>query len=320
MSEIDLHPFTGSTLENEGIHTEKIIELEKQFSKFNVETFTIWRNGVIAHTFEQKTGLLREKHRLNSVTKSFLSSLIGIAIYEGKISSINQPVSDFFQQTKGVSTELQRINLKQLLTMTSGFQPRDWNRITESSHWMNTILSLSLQHSPGKMMTYNNIDSHLLSAIIHQATGSSASEYLQENILIPLDIHKISWEKDPGDIAIGGYGIHLSPLDLLKYGILILQNGVWNNQQIIPSSWVGEATSEKVNTDKWKQHYGYHWWISEKIAKKQPSFFYAAGRGGKFLFIYPEKNLIAVFSGSLSSKDSLLPYQWFVKYVLSSIK
>lgn len=320
MKKTSLHPFTSSSIETEGLSNEVISKLENECKQFDMETCIIYRNNAIVYTYEQTKESLKEKHRLNSVTKSIVSSLVGIALHENKLPPIDKTLPSLNSYSHIQNEAVSQVTIKHLLTMTSGFQPKDWKRVTQSQRWIETILSLTLENVPGAQMNYNNIDSHLLSDIIQQVTGSSSADFLHERLLKPLDINDFTWEEDPTGISIGGYGIYLSPLDLLKYGVLILQEGVWNEQQLIPASWIKEATSAQVETDKWKQQYGYQWWISEKVDDRQPSFFYAAGRGGKFLFIYPEKNLVVVFTGSLSSKDSLLPYQWFVKYILNNLE
>ncbi|RKL69331.1 hypothetical protein CR203_04705 [Salipaludibacillus neizhouensis] len=317
MNKNSLHPFSRSTKEEEGLPNEALYNLEKECKQFEMETCIIYRNNAISYTYEQKQGLLTEKHRLNSVTKSIVSSLVGIALEENKGFSIDKKLISYYDQIDNES--MSQVTIGNLLTMNSGFKPEDWKQVTESQNWIDTTFSLSLEDKPGEQMNYNNIDSHILSDLIQKVTGHSSTEFLKEKLLKPMDIHDYVWEADPNDIPIGGYGIYLTPIDLLKYGVLIMQKGVWNNQQLIPASWVEEAVCGKVKTDKWKQQYGYHWWVSEEVNERQPSFFYAVGRAGKFIFIYPQKHLVVVFTGALSSKDSLLPYQWFVKYILKNL-
>ncbi|PYZ95128.1 penicillin-binding protein [Salipaludibacillus keqinensis] len=312
MPKIDSSFFPSKSLSHSSLKENNIDKLEQQFEHEQMESCLIYQDNVLVYTFEKKLKLATQLHKVNSVTKSFLSSLIGIALEKGYLTSLEQPLSDFFSPRESQSSEVNQITLRHLLTMTSGFDPRKWTNVATSENWTETILNEPLKHSPGEKMVYNNSDSHLLSAILQVATRKSTQDFANEYLFQPLGIDDYQWKKSSDHVSIGGYGLYMTPIDAMKYAVLYLQKGIWNDRQILPADWIEEATRPHVSTDKWKQAYGFHWWVSDE----KPAFYYAAGRGGKFLFISPEQQLAVVFTANLSNKESLLPYQWFVRYIL----
>ncbi|WP_416150529.1 serine hydrolase domain-containing protein [Salipaludibacillus sp. HK11] len=312
----ELNPFQLLPSEEGGLSQKNIDKLEAHYHDYDVETCMIYKKDCLIYTFEKNTNQMNDLHKVNSVTKSILSSLIGIAIDKGGISSIDQPVTDFFEIKNGWKNGVDEITIRHLLTMTSGIDARKWKQVINTKDWATAILSDQLQTNPGNKMIYSNSDSHLLSAILHKATKMNPKDFANEYLFKPLNIRNFKWETAPNNLPVGGYGLFLSPLDIMKYAVLILQNGTWEGQKLISKSWIEEATKSHVSTEKPNQSYAYHWWISAPNSTNHSRFFYAAGRGGKFIFIQPEQQLAVTFTADLSDKDSLLPYQWFFRYIL----
>lgn len=309
-------PFQHSTLEEAKLSQEKIDKLAKHFNDYDIETCMIYKSNALVYTYEKTDNLSKEPHKINSVTKSVLSSLIGIALQEEYLSSIDEPITKFLASTEDYETQVDHLTIRHLLTMTSGLDPAKWNQAIESTHVIDDILTESFQTEPGEKMVYNNSDSHILSAILEKTSGMNAAKFAEKYLFNSLEISDYKWEKDENDLSIGGYGLYLTPVDLMKYAVLILQEGEWQGEQLISKSWIQEATEAHVSTDRSNQSYGYHWWVSEPLNDLQPRFYYAAGRGGKFIFVEPNQQLAVTVTARLSSKDSLLPYQWFVRYIL----
>ncbi|SES24714.1 CubicO group peptidase, beta-lactamase class C family [Salipaludibacillus aurantiacus] len=311
--------FGTISTEEAGIQKEKLMEMEKQFAGKEIETCLIYKDNGLAYTYEQHKGLLTTPHKINSVTKSVLSILIGKALEENYLSSLDLSIGDILSSNGETDETVLQMSVEQLLTMTSGFDLKSWKEISQSPDWIHAIMSKPPASSPGKKMTYNNSDSHLLSAVVQKVTGMKTKEFAARYLFEPLQIQDYEWEDDPDGVSLGGYGLYLTPVDLLKYAVMILQNGKWEGKEVIGADWINQALKKHTKTDKFKQYYGYHWWVSEGSNGKHPALYYAAGRGGKFIFIVPEQNLAAVFTADLTVKESLLPYQWFVRYITGEI-
>ncbi|WP_280770955.1 serine hydrolase domain-containing protein [Salipaludibacillus daqingensis] len=302
--------FSHATIKESNLSKSKIESLEKQFDDYKIETVMIYQSSALAYTYERTENLILEPHQMNSVTKSVLSTLIGIAIDKEQIDSLDHSIATYFPYYKG------NITIRQLLTMTSGVDPTIWKQAIESPDSVEKILTSALPKDPRNQMVYNNADSHLLSAILEKATEMNPLTFAEKYLFRPLKMNNYSWDKDSFELPIGGYGLFLTAEDLMKYAVMMLQNGQWEGEQVVSESWTREASKQHVSTEKWKQSYGYHWWVSESV-NHQPEFYYAAGRGGKFIFICPEQQLAVTVTANLSTKDSLLPYQWFVKYIIN---
>lgn len=311
-------PFQRSTIEKVNLSQNKIEKLKNHFSDYDIETCMIFKSNALVYQYEQAENLINIPHKVNSVTKSVLSSLIGIALEKDYLSSIDQPVTNYLSSTEYKSSHLKDLTIKHLLTMTSGLDSTKWKHAIESRNPVNGILTDSFYSAPGEKMVYNNSDSHLLNAVLENVTGMNPSVFLEKYLFQPLQISNYTWKKDSSDLPIGGYGLYLTPVDLLKYAVLILQKGQWQGKQLISKDWLKEATSPHVPTEKSNQSFGYHWWVSHSVNDLQPSFYYAAGRGGKFIFVSPNQELAVTFTANLPSHDSLLPFQWFVRYILNN--
>jgi CubicO group peptidase (beta-lactamase class C family) len=297
-----------STPEEQGMDSE-ILEQAMDFileqEEHNLHSLLVIRNGYVvldAYFYPFTTDSL---HDVASVTKSVTSTLIGIAIGKGHIQDIHQPVLSFFpdRQIANLSDEKEAISLEDLLTMRSGFEclnePSEETLIEMMNNpdWIQFALDLPVVTEPGTKWEYCSPDSHLLAAIIQQASGTEALEFAQEHLFTPLGISDIIWPVDPQGIIHGFGSLRLTPHDIAKIGYLYLKNGIWENEQILPPTWVEAATSVKPNLD----FYGYQWWLSPEM-----SHYSAHGRGGQDLYIFPDENLIVVVTGNGNRISELL--------------
>ncbi|CAH1208774.1 hypothetical protein PAECIP111893_02894 [Paenibacillus plantiphilus] len=259
-----------------------------------------------------------------SCTKSILSALIGIALAKGHIKSLEQYISDYFETIRhSTDKRKQAIKLKHLLTMTPGIHWPDFDKpywsMKRNDDWISYILAQPMAHEPGEAFTYNSGGSHLLSAILTQATGMSAYEYAQRELFGKLDVRKPRWNSSAG-ISEGGAGLHLSSLDMAKFGQLYLQRGRWMGEQVLPESWVEQSTTVH---HKGLLHYeppifgeyGYHWWLSAEEHNGAADLFFAKGYGGQYIFVIPPLDLVVVIrkepegkSGAIFSKKLLFEH------------
>ena len=234
---------------------------------------------------------------VKSVSKSILSALVGIAIAEGHLAGLDQPIIDFFADELDPQAEPEKaaITIGQLLTMQSGLEStsgQNYGRWVNSSNWVRHALGRPLVAEPGTRRIYSTGNTHLLSAILTRATGQSTWAYAREKLAAPLGINLPQWLRDPQGIYFGGNDMHISPRDLVKIGELYRNGGVHEGRQIVPREWIVES---------WRAHtrgrngegYGLTWFGRETNGYQVR---YAWGYGGQFLFVVPALELTVVFT------------------------
>jgi CubicO group peptidase (beta-lactamase class C family) len=253
-----------------------------------------------------------------SVTKSVISTLIGIAIAEHRIKGLDERLDHLLPRFKAVmKSETKAITLRQLLTMTAGL-PDTVNSGPDfdfSSDWVRAILRVGPDHPPGETFAYADADPHLLSAILVQATGMSVLEYARAKLFDPLGIDSrpaaqpialpgsistyneagFAWPVDPQGIQTGWDYLKVTPGDMLQIGRLFLDQGEWNGRQIVPAEWVRNATTGHVLAAglTLDARYGYLWWVV--TADGDPAFA-AVGYGGQLIEVVPRRGLVVVVS------------------------
>jgi CubicO group peptidase (beta-lactamase class C family) len=290
-----------STPETQGIDSAKLAEALDYIRqhKINIHSLLLVRNGYVVldayfYPYEEKN-----VHDLASVTKSVTSTLIGIAIDQGKIKSVSQPVLDIFAQRSIANREAlkERLTVESLLTMTSGLKCQSTeNELTlhqmmESRDWLQFMLNLPVVDEPGSKFIYCSGGMHLLSGVISQTTGMSALEFARRSLFDPLGIQDAVWPADAQDINHGWGDLHLHPRDMAKLGYLWLNHGVWEGKHIVSPEWIAESTRVHVHTGG-DSDYGYGWWVRPK-----DKLYEAVGRGGQRITVLPEQNLVAVMTG-----------------------
>jgi CubicO group peptidase (beta-lactamase class C family) len=142
-----------------------------------------------------------------------------------------------------------------------------------SKEWVKFVLERDMENCPGKKMTYNSGASHLLSAILQEATGEKVSSFAEKYLFNPLNIAKYRWYEDSKGRTIGGFGLCLKAEDMLKIGHMMLNGGVWGDKQILPEQWVQESTIARFHTYDHIGSYSYHWWVLVDENKKPKHFF-----------------------------------------------
>jgi len=272
------------------------------------------------------------KHALYSVTKSFTSALIGICLAKGYIENIDLKVMDFFPEYESSIANYDslkaNISIKNLLTMTSGFSWDEWStsyndpdndvmELVRSNDWIKYVLDRPMSHAPGTYINYNSGDSHLLSGIITKATGQPAEDFARDNLFSVLGINDWSWEKSPDGISIGGWGLSLRPVDMIKFGQLYLKKGLWNNVQVIPESWIEESTMPHYKMNQWYD-YGYQWWHSGNNTESVNStIYFAFGRGEQYIWVIPDHNAVVVCTAWNDGESKLDSILW--EYILKAL-
>ncbi|MEK6781695.1 MAG: serine hydrolase [Bacteroidota bacterium] len=253
-------------------------------------------------------------YNIQSATKSVVSALIGISLEKGEIKNVKETLCANLPgyETWACTAANKDLTLHQLLTMSTGIpwdeQTYDYmdnrnslsNAANEKDQFVH-LLSLPRVASATPVFAYNSLNHILINAVLRNATHLENKEELETRLLQPLGIEK-SYISEPSPMgAIGDIG--LRPRDMLKFGLLYLNDGVWNGQRVVPTHWVRESTSTKIHPRS-TVGYGYFWWTKDFQWKgKMVSSFFAWGYGGQYIFVIPEVRLVIVMSGSKWTTD-----------------
>ena len=259
-----------------------------------------------------------------SIAKSFASSLIGIAILEGHIKSVNDPITDYLPELLDRDPAFANITIRDLLMMSSGIEYEEFpfaNGDDAKTYYYPDLRKLALDDTfivgkPGEKFLYNNYHPLLLGMIIERSTGTTVANYLQKKIWKQIGMeYPGSWSLDERGFEKMESGINARAIDFAKFGRLILHNGDWNGTQVIPSEWVAEATQADTSVDygnyyydgfifkDGKGYYKYMWWGIQRDAQNYD--FMALGNHGQFIYISLQKDLIILrFGESYGEYDS----------------
>jgi CubicO group peptidase (beta-lactamase class C family) len=316
----------SSTPEEQGLDSGLILQMLQEIRDKGIDIHSVLlvRNGYLVTEVYVDPYTRDTKHPVFSVTKSVISMLTGIAMREGYINSVNQKVLDFFPTiAKNVTDEnVWNLTLEHLLTMSAGYNtttvpPAEvLDQKDASFDIVEHILTYnSILEKPGTTFFYDSGLPHLLSAIIQQTTGISTLKYAQEKLFGPLGITGVTWETDPRGIPLGNTGLMLSPRDMAKLGYLYLNRGQWNGEQIVPTEWVDQSTTKHMETKGLMNAaeddgYGYFWWIDAYGG------YSAHGFGGQYIFVVPNLDLVAVFTGGLADPDFPTPRRLVEEYII----
>ncbi len=270
-----------------------------QAADLSLHSFMVLQNGdVLAEGWWKPYGAAIP-HVLYSLSKSFTSTAAGFAIAEGKFSLDDKVVSFFPDDLPSdISPNLAFMRVRDLLSMATGHTQEPVLRLAApGDNWVNLFLAAPVEKEPGTHFLYNSPATYMVSAIVEQTTGAHLLDYLTPRLFELLGITGATWETDDRGIAVGGWGLNLPTEAVAKFGQLYLQNGVWDNQQILPEGWVETATRKHVqNGDNpesdWNQGYGFQFWRCKHNA------FRGDGAFGQFCVVLPEQNaVIAMTSG-----------------------
>ncbi len=299
-----------STPEAEGVSTPKIIEfIEEANTKVNsMHSFMLLRNGKVVAEAWWAPEAADKPHVLWSLSKSFTSTAVGLAVADGKLS-IDDPVLKYFAEEapQEPSTNLKAMRVRDLLTMSTGHQ--DEPAVRDKTEWAKAFLAHPVPHKPGAHFQYNTPATYMQSAIVQRVTGQKVVDYLQTRLFDPLGIPAPRWDESPEGVSLGGYGLYLRTEDIAKFGQLYLQKGKWNDQQLIPAAWVEQATSKQVSNGSdpardWDQGYGFQFWRCRHNAYR------GDGKDGQFCIVMPDQNAVVAITANTANMQSELNIVW----------
>jgi CubicO group peptidase (beta-lactamase class C family) len=245
-------------------------------------------------------------HTTWSVAKSFLSTLVGIAIEEGLIGGVDDPVTEYVPELARRDPRFERITIRHLLTMSSGMRYWDtdfpWPFADDTyTYYAPDLRELALEGSevegpPGREFLYNNYNPLLLGLVLERVSGTSVADYMATRLWQPLGAeHDASWSLDS---EWSGFekmesGVNATAADYARFGLAFLHGGEWGGSRIVSEDWVREATARDTRTDP-AGRYQYFWWVEEE----QPRRFYALGNLGQYIYVAPDAGTVVVRTGT----------------------
>ena len=281
-------------------------------------------------------------HHAHSVSKSITSICTGIAIDKGYIKNVNQSIFNYLPDYQHLKTEENKhITIEHLLTGTSGLQWAEWNAPLSSMEndqiaiWFHEngpvdfVLGRPMVAKPGTYFTYSGGNIELLGVIIENASGMAFEDFSEKFLFEPLGIDSAYWQlKYPSGEVHAAAGLKISPRDMVKIGAAMLNNGVWDGEQVLPVQWVVKSMYSFPGTegiripgeDLGKVGYSYAWW-TKKINHKgrEINWFSANGWGGQKIVVLPELNSVIVFTGGTYS-DKVVEYKIFKRFILPAFE
>jgi CubicO group peptidase (beta-lactamase class C family) len=335
---------TGSP-EEAGLDAALLCSLNEALDKspeMNVHAVVVVRDGKLVYEryltgedqrWGRKLGVTsytpQMQHDVRSISKSVVSLLFGIALDRGLIASIDDPVFSYFPDYDALRTpEKDRIQLRHLLTMTSGLAWDEWRSYSDpenseimmihSTEPYRFVLRQPVLHGPGDEWNYSGGSTQLLAGVLQGTTGKPLADFAKEALFEPLGITQFEWVNMPasGEVAAAS-GLRLRPRDMAKIGELVLDKGMWNGRRIVSEAWIQESTQARTH------HYGYQWWASElDVGERHIAWIAGLGLGGQRIFIAPAYDLVVVITAGLyaSQNERQIVGRILSNFVLAAIR
>jgi len=310
--------FPRSTPEEQGVSSAAILKFleEVEPRADGLHSFMLLRHGKVVAEGWWAPYAADQPHVLFSLSKSFTSTAVGLAVAEGKLN-VFDPVLKFFpdQAPAEPSTNLKAMRVRDLLTMSTGHHQDaiDGFPFNSAEDLVKKFLALPVTHKPGTHFVYNTPATYMLSAIVQKVTGEKLTDYLRPRLFAPLGIAEPRWETSQQGINMGGFGLNLRTEDIARFGQLYLQKGQWQGKQLLPAAWVEEATARQVSngsdpTSNWDQGYGYQFW-------RCPLGFYRGdGAFGQYCIVLDQYDAVIAITSGTRDMASVMNMAW--KYLV----
>ncbi len=275
----------------------------------DVHSFMLLRHGSVVAEGWWSPYRRDYPHMVFSLSKSFTSTAVGLAVAEGYFS-IDDPVLSFFpdEATTTGNAYLAAMRVRHLLSMTTGHLVDTWTSMVDrpDGDWIKGFFAVPVVHAPGTHFLYNTGATYLLAAIVQRTTGTRLIEYLEPRLFAPLGIERAAWDESPQGVAHGGVGLRLTTEDIARFGQLYLQNGIWQGRRLLSAAWIAEATTARIAPvadahSDWAQGYGYQFWRCRHGAYRGDGVF------GQYCIIMPEQDAVLAITGGLDVLDATLP-------------
>lgn len=299
-----------STPEAQGVSSAGIREFVEAADRdiHTLHSFMLVRHGNVVAEGWWKPEAADKPHVMHSLSKSFTSTAVGLAVAEGKLS-VDDPVLKFFPEEAPAqpSDKLKAMRVRDLLTMTCGHEVEV--KFSTNAPWVQSFLAHPVPFKPGTHFQYNTPGTHMLSAIVRKVTGETVLDYLRPRLFEPLGIENPEWPSSPQGNTYGGWGLKIRTEDIAKFGQLYLQEGQWHGKQLVPAAWVKQATSKQVSngsdpTKDWDQGYGFQFWRCRHGA------FRGDGANGQFCIVLPEEDAVIAITADTRDMQAELNVVW----------
>lgn len=286
-----------------------ILELVKSFHEggaVNQRSMLVARHNKLVLEAYFKGWNRERRQDMRSAAKSVTSALVGIAIDQGYIAGVEEPVYSFFPEYESFNywePEKEQMTIGHFLRMQTGLDcsdragtsPASRDRMYDYHDWVKVVLDAKVRGTPGEGFIYCSGAPVVLGAVVSNASGLSIPDFAEKYLLGPLGITHYAWEYMPSGRADTGGHLHLRPRDMLKFGLLFLNQGEWNGRQLVSGEWVEESTRAHGPAEEFE--YGYLWWNKTWAVggREIPSYF-ARGNGGQLIFVFPTLDTVIVFT------------------------
>lgn len=306
-------PLPRSTPEAEGISSGAVVQFVQALDKINtLHSFMLVRHGHVIADAWWRPEAPNKPHVLWSLSKSFNSTAVGLAIAEGKLS-LDDHILKFFPEDAPAdpSDNLKAVTVRDLLTMSSGQATEA--HVGTNGPTVKAFLAHPFVYKPGTHFLYNTMGAYTLSAIVTRVTGQTTLDFLKPRFFEPLGIENPRWDSSSEGNSLGGYGLYLCTEDIAKFGQLYLQKGKWNGHQIIPKRWVKMATSKQIRNDgeghskigiDWCQGYGFQFWRCTHNA------FRGDGAHGQLCVVIPDKDTVVAITADTGNFQGEMNAIW----------
>ncbi len=315
------------TPEQQGMDSERLADVIKAAREklSDLHSITVVRNGYLVLDVYVPPYGPDSRHPIYDCTESVISALVGIAVDQGHVESLDQPLLSFFSGRTFANPDAKKeaITLEHLLKMAPGLTCADSiylgglqaiKEVKQSDDWVQYVLDQPVGYAKlGEVFRYCGGTAHLLSAVIQEASGVSAAEFAQAHLFEPLGISDVVWEADPQGISIGWEGLEMRPRDMAKLGYLYLNGGLWDGQQVVPADWVEASTQAQFEAQiasdaaavkfQLPEGYGYLWWVDPR------GYYMAIGLFGQYIIVAPEQDLVVVVTA-----EEPLSRGWHIRY------
>ncbi len=299
-----------STPEAQGISSAALLGfIEAADQKIDsLHSFMLVRHGKVVAEGWWSPYDARTPHEMYSLSKSFTSTAVGMAVAEGKLS-IDDEVLKFFPEDAPAEpgANLKAMRVRDLLTMSTGNQDETSSAPDKIS--AKSFLAHPVPHKPGTHFKYNTPATFMQSAIVQKVTGQTVLDYLRPRLFEPLGIENPAWAPSSQGISLGGYGLSIRTEDIARFGQLYLQKGKWHGRQLIPATWVEMATARQMSNGSnpasdWDQGYGFQFWRSRHGAYRGDGAF------GQYCLVMPEQDAVIAITSGLKDMQAVLNLIW----------
>jgi CubicO group peptidase (beta-lactamase class C family) len=324
----------------DGKRLAELVDVIRQGERYpKLDCLLIVRHGALVVEEYFNNGHATRIHILQSVTKSFTSAMVGIAIATGEFKGVEEKILDFFPDMKGIANMDERkasIRLQDLLTMRSGTDFHEngpdspyYQLMRLARGWDKFYLDRPMLRPPGREFLYDSGGVLLLAAMLKNRTGMHADAYAERYLFKPLGIERKFWIKNQEGHTHTGGGLFLTARDAAKFGLLYLKNGRWGDVQVVPEAWVRESLRLHVEFEAKGPKgpgaigYGYLWWIlfPDPRGSGRQDIYAARGAHGQYIFVVPEHDMVVVvFGNTQTDADRNKPLGFFYDNILTAVR